>query len=68
MKTGKGRFINKPTRTKGRTYDKFFIYVPTEMARDGTFPFKDGEEVALYIENERVIVEKKSPLRFLPSG
>jgi hypothetical protein len=58
MQKGKGRFINRPTRTGGRNYDKFFIYIPTEVARDGTFPFKEGEEVALRIENKRVIIEK----------
>ena len=58
MLKGKGKFTNRPTKTKGHTYDKFFIYVPTEVARDGTFPFKEGEEVALRIENKRVIIEK----------
>ena len=63
MQKGKGRFINRPTRTGGRTYDKFFIYVPTEVARDGTFPFKEGEEVAIRIENKRVIIEKTTKLK-----
>jgi hypothetical protein len=58
MQKGKGRFINRPTRTGGRAYDKFFIYVPTEVARDGTFPFKVGEEVILSIKNKRVIIKK----------
>lgn len=58
MRKGKGRFINRPTRTGGRTYDKFFIYIPTEVARDGTFPFQEGEEVIIRIDNKRLIVEK----------
>ena len=55
---GKGKFINRPTRTGGKTYDKFFVYVPTEVARDGTFPFKAGEEVYVKIENGKVVLEK----------
>jgi len=58
VREGKGRFINRPTRTGGKTYDKFFVYVPTEVARDGTFPFKEGEEVHVKIENDKVVVEK----------
>jgi hypothetical protein len=61
VKEGKGRFINRPTRTGGKTYDKFFVYVPTEVARDGTFPFKAGEEVHIKIENSKLIVEKATP-------
>jgi len=58
MREGKGRFINRPTRTGGRTYDKFFVYIPTEVARDGTFPFREGEEVIIRIEEERLVIEK----------
>lgn len=58
MREGKGRFINRPTRTGGRTYDKFFIYIPTEVARDGTFPFKEGEEITVRIEGERLVIER----------
>jgi hypothetical protein len=55
---GKGRFINRQTRTGGKTYDKFFVYVPTEVARDGTFPFKDGDEVHVKIENGKLVLQK----------
>jgi hypothetical protein len=47
---GKGKFINRPTKTGRRIYDKFFVYVPTEVARDSTFPFKDGEVVEVEID------------------
>ncbi|MDG6986112.1 MAG: hypothetical protein JRM73_05125 [Nitrososphaerota archaeon] len=43
MQLGKGRFFNGPTRTGGKKYDKFFIYVPTDLAKDSLFPFKDGD-------------------------
>jgi len=50
---GKGRFINRPTKTGGKTYDKYFVYVPTEIARDSAFPFKDGDEVEIEIDRKR---------------
>jgi hypothetical protein len=60
MIEGEGKFINRPTQTGGKLYDKFFIYVPTEVARDGTFPFKVNERVKVKIdaENRRLIIEK----------
>jgi len=58
MREGKGKFVNHPTRTGQKLYDKFYIYVPTEVARDGTFPFKVGDEVSIRIEDNRLIIEK----------
>jgi len=60
MLEGEGKFINRPTQTGGKLYDKFFIYVPTEVARDGTFPFKKNERVIVRIdvENKKVVIEK----------
>ena len=60
MIEGKGGFINRPTRTGGKLYDKFFIYVPTEVARDGLFPFKIKEMVKIRIDKgkNRLLVEK----------
>jgi hypothetical protein len=33
--------------SKGKKYDKFFIYVPTEVARDTGFPLKTETELRL---------------------
>lgn len=38
--------------TGGKKYDKFFMYIPTKLATDSSFPFKDGEEVAIRIEQQ----------------
>jgi hypothetical protein len=46
----RGRFINRPTKTGRGVYDKFFVYIPTELARDSSFPFKAGEEVDVQID------------------
>ncbi len=58
MRTGKGTFINRRTKTGKKTYDRFFFYVPTEVARDGTFPFKEGDKVEIEIKGKTIIITK----------
>lgn len=60
MIEGQGKLINRRTKTAGKDYDRFFIYVPTELARDGLFPFKEGDKVNLKIDRDkkRLIIEK----------
>jgi hypothetical protein len=62
MIEGVGKLINRPTQTGGKIYDKFFMYVPIEVARDTAFPFKPQEpvKVKIDIENKRLIIEKLS--------
>ncbi len=62
MIEGHGKFINRKSITAGKTYDSFFIYVPTEVARDSNFPFKDGDKVEIKINsiNKCVIIQKSS--------
>ncbi len=57
---GKGRFINRPTTTGGRKYDKYFVYIPTEVANDSQFPFKVGDIVRIGVNSrtKKVILEK----------
>jgi len=43
MLEDKGRFINRLIRTGGKLYDKFFIYIPTDVVKDSSFPFKERE-------------------------
>ena len=60
MLEGTGRFLNRPTTTGGRKYDKFFIYIPVEVARDSNFPFREGEVTSIRIDsdNNRLIISK----------
>lgn len=60
MISGQGKMINRRTKTAGKEYDRFFIYVPTEVARDGLFPFKEGDKLTIIVDtdNKRLIVEK----------
>ena len=59
---GKGRFINRPTVTGGKKYDKYFVYIPTELAHDSQFPFKTGDDVEISVDakKKRLIFQKMS--------
>jgi hypothetical protein len=56
----KGKFLNRKTKTARKDYDKFFIYVPAEVARDNTFPFKPQDVVIVRIDKtkKRLVIEK----------
>lgn len=60
MIKGVGKVINRPTKTGGKLYDKFFIYIPISVAKDSAFPFKPGDEVEVRIEGKRLVIEKVS--------
>ena len=55
---GKGRFFNSPSTSKGKKYDKFFVYIPTELARDSNCPLKDGDRVIVEIKGKELIIRK----------
>lgn len=54
MKTGKGKFANRGSQK----YPKYFIYIPRYVAEDTAFPFKDGEDVTVTIENGKLIITR----------
>jgi hypothetical protein len=60
MLEGMSKFINRPTKTGKHRYDKFFMYVPTEVARDSGFPFKEGDVIRIVVDSlhKRVIITK----------
>jgi hypothetical protein len=58
MRKGIGRFFNRPTVSKGKKYDKFFIYLPVEVCRDSNFPLRDGDKVIVEIEGKKLIIRK----------
>lgn len=61
MLEGKGRFINQKRRTSTRTYDNFFLYVPVEVARDSSFPFRPKDVVKIKVDpdRKRVVLERE---------
>ena len=50
---GKGKFINRPTTTGGKHYDKYFVYIPTEVANDSQFPLRAGDVVEIKVDTKR---------------
>ncbi len=57
---GFGRIINRISKAKGKEYDRFFLYLPVDLARDERFPFEEDEKVMIRIDetNKRLVVEK----------
>lgn len=57
---GKGKFIDRPTTTGGKKYDKYFIYIPTDVANDSQFPFRVGDIVEITVEpkSKRVVLKR----------
>lgn len=58
MRKGKGRFFNRPSVSKGKKYDKFFIYIPTKVATDTNFPLRDGDRIEVEIVRHTLVIKK----------
>ncbi len=64
MKTGICKFVNRGSASgkseKRKLYDSFFLYFPSEVARDSNFPFESGDKIKVTIEadNQSVRLEK----------
>jgi ribosomal protein S17 len=58
MKIGRATLVNKPTTTKGKKYDKLFIYLSSYVVKDKDFPFKVGDELMVRIGNGKLVIEK----------
>jgi len=60
MLEAESKLLNRPTQTAGKKYDKYYIYIPTDLAHDSAFPFKKDEKLKLRIDpqNNRLIIEK----------
>jgi len=58
MKVGRARLVNKPTTSKGKKYDKYYLYLSTFLVKDKDFPFEIGEELVCKIENGKLVIEK----------
>ena len=58
---GIGKVIGRKTRTNEKDYVKTWIYVPTKVAEDSSFPFEHGDEVIIKIdiETENIKILKK---------
>ena len=50
---GIGTVIGRKTSSGGRTYTRAWIYVPTEVFRDTSFPLAVGDPCWVEIDNEQ---------------
>ena len=55
MKTGIATVSNQKYKKEGITFDRFFIYVPLNVATDSAFPFKDKEKVKITIQDDNTV-------------
>jgi hypothetical protein len=58
MLEGKSKIINRSRKSKGKQYDSLFIYIPSDVTKDSTFPFRSDDEVTVRIDKDRLIIEK----------
>lgn len=58
MLEGRSKIINRSRKSKGKQYDSIFIYIPSDVTKDSTFPFKSDDEVTVRIDKNRLIIEK----------
>jgi hypothetical protein len=60
MLESESKIINRPTRTAKKQYDKLFVYIPTELAKDSAFPFTANEKIKIKIDptNKKLTIEK----------
>ncbi len=58
MLEGKSKILNRSRKTKGKQYDSLFIYIPSDVTKDSTFPFKSDEEIIVRIDKDRLVIER----------
>ena len=56
MEFGKSKIVIKPSG-KGK-YNTTWIYVPSKVAKDSSFPFKNDEKVLIEIKNDSILITK----------
>jgi len=45
--------IGRRSVSKGRQYERIWIYVPTKVSEDSAFPFKVGDPCLIQLDPER---------------
>jgi hypothetical protein len=57
---GMGTIIGRKSVSKGKEYCRIWVYIPTKVSEDTSFPFNAGEPCIVKIENEQLIVKQVS--------
>ena len=56
MKIGKGKISKKKSGNRG--YSSIWLYIPSKIAKDSDFPFRDKEEVMIELKGEHMEIRK----------
>ncbi len=54
VKSGIGKVVNR-----GMKYPKIFVYIPMDVFKDSTFPFKTDEHVTVEIVGDSLVIRKE---------
>ncbi len=60
MKIAKGRITLRKSGNRG--YNSVWIYVPSKLVKDSSFPFEEKSEVIIEIDDEKLIIRKSYEL------
>jgi hypothetical protein len=67
-RTGVGTIIGRKSVSKGKEYARIWIYVPTKVSEDTTFPFKIGAPCLVEINEGKLVVKSVSEDKALGLG
>ncbi|MFX1312088.1 MAG: hypothetical protein ACFFHD_05705 [Promethearchaeota archaeon] len=60
MIIAKGKITTKKSGNGG--YKSIWLYIPSKISKDNSFPFKENEEVLVEIENGSLVISKNNEL------
>ena len=52
-RSGIGSVIGRRSVSKGREYERIWVYIPTRVSGDTAFPFKVGDPCLVQLDTER---------------
>ncbi|HKM78857.1 MAG TPA: hypothetical protein VJZ03_07245 [Candidatus Bathyarchaeia archaeon] len=59
-RAGVGTVIGRKSSSKGREYNRIWIYVPTKISEDTSFPFSSGDPCYVHLDPERKLLTIKT--------
>lgn len=54
-----GKILNRPRKSKGKTYDTLYIYLPVLLTHDSQWPFLPDQKIRIKIVGDHLVIEKK---------
>jgi len=61
MRRGKGKITTKKSGKGG--YESTWLYIPSKLVKDSSFPFTEKEEVSIQIEDGSLIIKKRDVIQ-----